>query len=93
MENEEPNEVTYAAMEDAEKNENMHGPFHSVEELFAALNSDDEEDRDERNAAYLQKLDRGLSQVRTGQGITKTIEELEHMSSHSDGNTIQNNQE
>jgi len=33
----------------------------------------------ERNAAYLRKLDRGLSQVRAGRGITKTMEELEAM--------------
>ena len=33
----------------------------------------------ERNAAYLQRLDRGLEQVRAGHGITKTLEELEAM--------------
>ena len=33
----------------------------------------------ERNAAYLNKLERGLTQVRAGHGIVKTIEELEAM--------------
>jgi antitoxin YefM len=33
----------------------------------------------ERNAAYLSKLERGLSQVRAGQGIVKTMDELEAM--------------
>lgn len=33
----------------------------------------------ERNAAYLSKLERGLSQVRAGLGVVKTIEELEAM--------------
>lgn len=33
----------------------------------------------ERNAAYLSKLERGLSQVRAGLGIVKTMEELEAM--------------
>lgn len=33
----------------------------------------------ERNAAYLGKLERGLSQVRAGLGIVKTLEELEAM--------------
>jgi len=31
------------------------------------------------NAAYLEKLERGLAQVRAGKGIVKTIEELEAM--------------
>lgn len=31
----------------------------------------------ERNAAYLAKLERGLAQVRAGQGIVKSMEELE----------------
>lgn len=31
----------------------------------------------ERNAAYLRKLERGIAQVRAGQGIVKTMEELE----------------
>lgn len=34
----EPNEVTYAAIEDAE-NDDMHGPFDSVAELMEALNA------------------------------------------------------
>ena len=33
----------------------------------------------ERNAAYLRKLERGLAQVRAGQGIVKTMDELEAM--------------
>lgn len=33
----------------------------------------------ERNAEYLRKLDRGLAQVHAGQGIVKTLEELEAM--------------
>ena len=33
----------------------------------------------ERNAAYLGKLERGLTQVRSGHGIVKTLEELEAM--------------
>ncbi len=33
----------------------------------------------ERNAAYLRKLERGLAQVYAGQGIVKTMEELEAM--------------
>lgn len=31
----------------------------------------------ERNAAYLAKLERGLAQVRAGQGIVKSMDELE----------------
>lgn len=33
----------------------------------------------ERNAAYLGKLERGLTQVQAGLGIVKTLEELEAM--------------
>lgn len=33
----------------------------------------------ERNAAYLEKLERGFAQVQAGHGIVKTIEELEAM--------------
>lgn len=33
----------------------------------------------ERNTAYLGKLERGLAQVRAGQGIVKTMDELEAM--------------
>lgn len=33
----------------------------------------------ERNAAFLGKLERGLAQVRAGQGIVKTMDELETM--------------
>lgn len=35
----EPNEVTYAAMEAAEKGEDLHGPFDSVTALMEALNA------------------------------------------------------
>ena len=31
----------------------------------------------ERNAAYIKKLERGIFQVQAGQGIVKTMEELE----------------
>ena len=33
----------------------------------------------ERNAEYLKKIDRGLVQVDAGQGIVKTMDELEKM--------------
>ena len=33
------NEVTLAAMDAAEHNEDMHGPFDSVQELMEALNA------------------------------------------------------
>lgn len=36
----EPNEVTYAAMEAAERDEEMYGPFDSIEELMEALNAE-----------------------------------------------------
>ena len=35
----EPNDVTYAAMAAAEKDEDMYGPFDSVAELMEALNA------------------------------------------------------
>lgn len=35
----EPNAVTYAAMEAAEKDEDVYGPFDSVEEMMEALNA------------------------------------------------------
>lgn len=35
----EPNKVTYAAMESAEKGEDLYGPFDSVDELMEALNA------------------------------------------------------
>ena len=35
----EPNEVTYAAMAAAEKDEDMYGPFDSVADLMEALNA------------------------------------------------------
>lgn len=34
-----PNELTYAAMEAAEKDEDMHGPFDSISSLMEALNA------------------------------------------------------
>lgn len=36
----EPNEVTYAAMEAAERDEEMYGPFDTIEELMEALNAE-----------------------------------------------------
>ena len=36
-------------------------------------------EKTERNAAFLEKLERGLAQIRAGQGIVKTMEELEAM--------------
>lgn len=35
----EPNETTYAAMDSAEKEEDVHGPFNSVSDLMEALNA------------------------------------------------------
>lgn len=35
----EPNEVTYTAMETADKDEDMYGPFDSVAEMMEALNA------------------------------------------------------
>lgn len=35
----EPNEITYAAIEAAEKNEDVYGPFDSVTDLMEALNA------------------------------------------------------
>lgn len=35
----EPNKVTYEALERAEKDEDMYGPFDSVESLMEALNA------------------------------------------------------
>lgn len=37
--NREPNEVTYAAMDDAENNRDMHGSYNSVDELMEDLNA------------------------------------------------------
>lgn len=39
IENEEPNETTYETMEKAEKREDVYGPFDTIEELMASLNS------------------------------------------------------
>ncbi len=33
----EPNEMTYRAIEEAERGENLYGPFESIEDLMAAL--------------------------------------------------------
>ena len=35
----EPNEITYAAMEAAENDEDMHGPFDSVADMMDVLNA------------------------------------------------------
>ena len=35
----EPNEITYKAMADAENDRDMHGPYNSVKELMEALNA------------------------------------------------------
>ena len=35
----EPNEITYKAMDDAEKDRDMHGPYNSGKELMEALNA------------------------------------------------------
>ncbi len=35
----EPNDTTYAAMEAAEKEEDLYGPFESVDELMEAMNA------------------------------------------------------
>ena len=39
----EPNSKTYSAMEDAENERNMFGPFDSIEGMMQALEQDDEE--------------------------------------------------
>ena len=39
IELDEPNKVTYEALESAEKDEDMYGPFDSVESLMEALNA------------------------------------------------------
>lgn len=36
---EEPSEITYQAMEDAEKGREFHGPFNSVEDFMKHLNT------------------------------------------------------
>ena len=35
----EPKEITYKAMDDAENGRDMHGPYNSVKELMEALNA------------------------------------------------------
>ncbi len=36
----EPNETTYAAMEAAERGEDLYGPFNTVEEMMESLNAE-----------------------------------------------------
>ena len=38
-----------------------------------------EKEKAERNSVYLRKLDRGLTQVRAGHGVVKSMTELEAM--------------
>jgi len=38
-----------------------------------------EEEKDRKNALYMQKLERGLAQIRAGKVIVKTMEELKAM--------------
>ena len=40
LRNEEPNEVTYQAMDDAENDRNMVGPFNTFEEMMESINAD-----------------------------------------------------
>mgnify|MGYP002747882378 CR=1 FL=1 len=37
----EPNEITYRAMKSADNDEDMYGPFESVQDLMEALNAED----------------------------------------------------
>lgn len=41
MKFEEPNEITYMAMETAEKDENIFGPFNSTKEMMKELNTEE----------------------------------------------------
>lgn len=47
--------------------------------VFLSEERYNELEKAERNAAYLEKLERGLEQIRAGHGIVKTMEELEAM--------------
>lgn len=47
--------------------------------VFLSEQRYNELEKAERNAAYLEKLERGLDQIRAGYGIVKTMEELEAM--------------
>lgn len=47
--------------------------------VFLSEQRYNELEKAERNAAYLEKLERGLDQIRAGHGIVKTMEELEAM--------------
>lgn len=40
-------------------------------------------DKNERNAEYLRKLERGIEQVREGSVIVKTMDELEAMANET----------
>lgn len=40
-------------------------------------------DKNERNAEYLRKLERGIEQVREGRVIVKTMDELEAMANET----------
>lgn len=37
------------------------------------------EEKDDKNSLYMQKLERGLAQIRAGKVIVKTMEELKAM--------------
>ena len=47
--------------------------------VFLSEQRYNELEKSERNAAYLEKLERGLDQIHAGYGIVKTMEELEAM--------------
>lgn len=47
--------------------------------VFLSEQRYNELEKAERNAAYLEKLERGLDQIHAGYGIVKTMEELEAM--------------
>lgn len=47
--------------------------------VFLSEQRYNELEKAERNAAYLEKLERGLDQIRAGYGIVKTMDELEAM--------------
>ena len=47
--------------------------------VFLSEQRYNELEKAERNAAYLEKLERGLDQIHAGYGIVKTMDELEAM--------------
>ncbi len=47
--------------------------------VIISMDRYNEMEKAERNAAYIEKLERGLAQVHAGLGITKTMAELEAM--------------